>query len=141
MKLLSANKTTILIILIIVIISGIYFVPKMRVNTNTGDNQMTKVKLTTNHGEIVIELYNDMPITTGNFEKLVSEGFYNGVIFHRIINGFMIQGGYPTGTGMGGPGYNIQDEFTHEGGNKIMNILYLWQMQYQILVEVSFLLI
>ena len=79
---------------------------------------MTKVKLTTNHGEIVIELYSDMPITAGNFEKLVGEGFYDGVIFHRIIPGFMLQGGDPTGTGMGGPGYNIQDEFTHEGGNK-----------------------
>ena len=59
-----------------------------------------------------------MPITTGNFEKLVSEGFYDGVIFHRIIDGFMIQGGDPQGTGMGGPGYNIEDEFTHAGGNK-----------------------
>ncbi len=79
---------------------------------------VTKVKLETNHGDIVIALYNDMPITTGNFEKLVKEGFYDGVIFHRIIDGFMIQGGDPTGTGMGGPGYNIEDEFTHEGGNR-----------------------
>jgi peptidylprolyl isomerase len=54
-----------------------------------------------------------MPITAGNFEKLVKEGFYDGVIFHRVIDGFMIQGGDPTGTGMGGPGYNIQDEFTN----------------------------
>ena len=112
---LGKNKTTILIILVIVLVLGIYFVPKMG---NMGDNQMTKVKLTTNHGEIVIALYDDMPITTGNFEKLVGEGFYDGVIFHRIINGFMLQGGDPTGTGMGGPGYNIQDEFTHAGGNK-----------------------
>ena len=52
-----------------------------------------------------------MPITTGNFVKLAKEGFYDGVIFHRVIDGFMIQGGDPTGTGMGGPGYNIQDEF------------------------------
>ncbi len=79
---------------------------------------MTKVKLETNQGDIVINLYSDMPITTGNFEKLVSEGFYDGVIFHRIIDGFMIQGGDPQGTGMGGPGYNIEDEFTHAGGNK-----------------------
>ncbi|MFA5174540.1 MAG: peptidylprolyl isomerase [Candidatus Pacearchaeota archaeon] len=79
---------------------------------------MAQVKLTTNHGDIVIELYNDMPITTGNFKKLVEQGFYDGVIFHRIIEGFMIQGGDPTGTGIGGPGYKIKDEFTHVGGNK-----------------------
>jgi len=77
-----------------------------------------KVLLETNMGNITIELYGDMPITTGNFEKLVSQKFYNGVIFHRIIDGFMIQGGDPTGTGMGGPGYKIADEFTHAGGNK-----------------------
>ena len=80
-------------------------------------NKMTKVKFETNHGDIVINLYSDMPITTGNFEKLVKEGFYDGVIFHRIIDGFMLQGGDPEGTGMGGPGYNIKDEFTHAGGN------------------------
>lgn len=85
--------------------------------TNTGSSNK-KVLLETSHGNIVIELYSDMPITAGNFEKLVSEGFYNGVIFHRIISGFMIQGGDPTGTGTGGPGYTIQDEFIHEGGNK-----------------------
>jgi len=73
----------------------------------------TKVRLETNKGDIVIELYSkDMPITAGNFEKLVKKGFYDGVIFHRIIDGFMIQGGDPTGTGMGGPGYQIEDEFT-----------------------------
>ena len=59
-----------------------------------------------------------MPITTENFEQLVKEGFYDGVIFHRIIEGFMIQGGDPQGTGTGGPGYKIKDEFTHAGGNK-----------------------
>ena len=72
----------------------------------------TKVKLETTMGEVVIEMYKEMPITTGNFEKLVKSGFYNGVIFHRIIEGFMIQGGDPKGTGTGGPGYNIKDEFT-----------------------------
>ena len=79
---------------------------------------MTRVILETNYGNITINLYSDMPITTGNFEKLVNEGFYDGVIFHRVIKGFMIQGGDPTGTGMGGPGYEIKDEFTHAGGNK-----------------------
>ena len=78
-----------------------------------------KVKIETNMGDIIIELYLDMPITTGNFEKLIGEGIYDGVIFHRIIDGFMIQGGDPTGTGFGDPKIpNIQDEFTHEGGNK-----------------------
>ncbi|MBI4095545.1 MAG: peptidylprolyl isomerase [DPANN group archaeon] len=76
------------------------------------------VLLRTNLGDIKIQLYSDMPVTAGNFEKLVKQGFYNGVIFHRVINGFMIQGGDPTGTGMGGPGYDIKDEFTHKGGNK-----------------------
>lgn len=74
-------------------------------------NQTTKVKLETNHGDIVIELYSDMPITAGNFKKLVEQGFYDTTIFHRIIDGFMIQGGDPTGTGAGGPGYEIKDEF------------------------------
>jgi peptidylprolyl isomerase len=62
-------------------------------------------------------MYNDMPITTGNFIKLVQEGFYDGIIFHRVIDKFMIQGGDPTGTGMGGPGYEIKDEFTHKPKN------------------------
>ncbi|MEK6919024.1 MAG: peptidylprolyl isomerase [Nanoarchaeota archaeon] len=71
--------------------------------------------LETNYGIIKIELYSkEMPITAGNFESLVNKGFYNNVIFHRIIDGFMIQGGDPTGTGMGGPGYEIKDEFTRK---------------------------
>lgn len=69
----------------------------------------------TNMGEFEIELFEDKtPITTKNFIDLAQEGFYDEVIFHRIIDGFMIQGGYPTGTGMGGPGYTIEDEFTPE---------------------------
>ncbi|MBU0467072.1 MAG: peptidylprolyl isomerase [Nanoarchaeota archaeon] len=54
-----------------------------------------KVKLETNHGDIIIELYSDMPITAGNFKKLVEEGFYDGILFHRVIDGFVIQGGDP----------------------------------------------
>jgi peptidylprolyl isomerase len=80
--------------------------------TGCGGNKMEKVKLETNQGDIVIELYDEMPITAGNFKKLVQEKFYDGVIFHRVIDSFMIQGGDPTGTGMGGPGYKIKDEFT-----------------------------
>lgn len=70
------------------------------------------VRLDTNMGTITIALAADMPITAGNFETLVQKGYYNGVIFHRVINGFMIQGGDPTGTGRGGPGYTIKDEFS-----------------------------
>ncbi|QSZ68176.1 peptidylprolyl isomerase [Methanofollis aquaemaris] len=76
-----------------------------------------KVVLHTTMGDITIQLYADMPITAGNFEKLVKEGFYDGVIFHRVIANFMIQGGDPTGTGMGGPGYAIPDEFTASNKN------------------------
>ncbi|MDD4877634.1 MAG: peptidylprolyl isomerase [Candidatus Nanoarchaeia archaeon] len=72
----------------------------------------TKVMLETSMGNIKIQLFDDkVPVTAGNFQKLVSDGFYNGVIFHRVIPDFMIQGGDPTGTGMGGPGYKIKDEF------------------------------
>ncbi len=77
----------------------------------------TKVMLETTRGNITIELYDDMPITAGNFKKLVEKGFYNNTIFHRVIPGFMIQGGDPTGTGMGGPGYTIKDEFTSNNRN------------------------
>lgn len=73
-------------------------------------------RLETNMGTIRIDLAADLPITAGNFETLVQKGYYNGVIFHRVINGFMIQGGDPTGTGRGGPGYAIKDEFPP--GNK-----------------------
>jgi peptidylprolyl isomerase len=77
----------------------------------------TKVLLETSQGNITIQLYDDMPVTTGNFKSLVEKGFYDGVIFHRVIDGFMIQGGDPEGTGMGGPGYAIQDEFTDHNKN------------------------
>ena len=75
------------------------------------------VRLETNMGNITIALDPAMPITAGNFETLVKKGFYNGMIFHRVINGFMLQGGDPTGTGMGGPGYTIKDEFTNANRN------------------------
>jgi cyclophilin family peptidyl-prolyl cis-trans isomerase len=65
----------------------------------------------TSEGDIVFELFDDeAPKTVSNFKKLVSDGFYDGLIFHRVIDDFMIQGGCPEGTGMGGPGYTFEDE-------------------------------
>jgi len=77
-----------------------------------------KVLLETSMGNITVQFYSDMPITTANFLSLVEKGFYDGVIFHRVIDGFMIQGGDPEGTGMGGPGYTIKDEFTDHNRNE-----------------------
>jgi peptidylprolyl isomerase len=78
----------------------------------------TKILLHTNMGDITIALRNDMPTTTGNFKKLVQQGTYNGTIFHRVIPGFMIQGGDPTGTGYGDPSIpDIKDEFTKTNRN------------------------
>ena len=72
---------------------------------------MTNATLHTNHGAIAIELFDeDAPKTVDNFVKLASDGFYDGVVFHRVIPDFMIQGGDPTGTGTGGPGYSFEDE-------------------------------
>jgi len=69
------------------------------------------VKITTNKGDITLELFpTDAPKTVENFLSLAKKGFYDGVIFHRVIKGFMIQGGDPTGTGSGGPGYQFEDE-------------------------------
>jgi len=105
-----------------IVVLVLFILSAVAISKMTGDTiketMETKIKLETNYGDIIINLYSDMPITSGNFKKLVSEGFYDNTIFHRIIEGFMIQGGDPLGTGMGGPGYNIEDEFTHEEGNK-----------------------
>ncbi len=100
------NLIKVILLALILIISGC----SMKENT--------KVLIETNQGNITLELYSkDMPITAGNFEKLVKKEYYDGIIFHRIIDGFMIQGGDPTGTGMGGPGYEIKDEFTKNNKN------------------------
>lgn len=110
-KLTIKKKYLVTFIILIILIAGIILYTKM------AKNNSTKVLLETNMGNITIELYSDMPVTAGNFETLVKKGFYNGVIFHRVIDGFMIQGGDPTGTGSGGPGYEIQDEFTNHNRN------------------------
>jgi peptidyl-prolyl cis-trans isomerase B (cyclophilin B) len=72
---------------------------------------MSTATLTTNHGDIVLELFDDdAPKTVDNFRKLAEDGYYDGLIFHRVIPDFMIQGGCPEGTGTGGPGYTFEDE-------------------------------
>src|ERR687886_272615 len=72
---------------------------------------MSAVTLNTSEGAVTLELYDqDAPKTVANFKELAGQGFYDGVIFHRVIKDFMIQGGDPTGTGRGGPGYTFEDE-------------------------------
>ncbi|MFY9488369.1 MAG: peptidylprolyl isomerase [Solirubrobacterales bacterium] len=79
---------------------------------------MSKATMHTSEGAIEIELFDaDAPKTVENFKKLAGEGFYDGLIFHRVIKDFMIQGGCPEGTGTGGPGYKFEDEFNQ---NKII---------------------
>jgi peptidyl-prolyl cis-trans isomerase B (cyclophilin B) len=72
---------------------------------------MSTATMTTNHGEITLELFDeDAPKTVENFRKLARDGYYDGLIFHRVIRDFMLQGGCPKGTGTGGPGYEFEDE-------------------------------
>jgi len=106
-------KKEIIVLLIVLFLSGCTSTKSIEEN-----NMNSKVLLETSMGNIKIELSEDtMPITTGNFKKLVSSKFYDNVIFHRVIPNFMIQGGDPTGTGRGGPGYVIKDEFTKNNKN------------------------
>lgn len=92
--------------------------PEMKIDTD----RTYSVEMETERGSIHLELYPEYaPVTVNNFLFLAKEGYYNGVSFHRVISDFMIQGGDPTGTGMGGPGYRFKDEFsgnplTHETG-------------------------
>jgi peptidylprolyl isomerase len=108
-----------LLVGVLVIAAGCTGAPKedTSVTPPTAAAQAQMVRLETTMGNITIELRADMPITAGNFEKLVKQGFYDNTIFHRVIDGFMIQGGDPTGTGRGGPGYVIKDEFTASNRN------------------------
>lgn len=102
---------TFISVLAVLILIGGYLITKNM-------NSSKVVLLETNYGNIKIELASDMPITSGNFENLVNKGVYNGVIFHRVIDGFMIQGGDPTGTGYGDPRIpKIKDEFTNHNRN------------------------
>ena len=105
------TKITVAIIAIVVIVASAYFI--LGQNGISEEENLNKVAvIETNMGTMEIELFEDKaPRTVSNFVDLIEKGFYDGVIFHRIISGFMIQGGDPTGTGMGGPGYEIDDEF------------------------------
>lgn len=110
MKFSKNQKIGIFIICIFLIITtGIYIMES---------NAPIKIKLETNRGDIVIELYSNSPITAGNFQNLVGNKTYDGVIFHRVIDNFMIQGGDPTGTGYGDPSIPaIEDEFIEGNSN------------------------
>ena len=82
-------------------------------------DDLPRVKLTTTKGEVVLEMFeNEAPQSVANFISLVKQGFYDGVVFHRVLPGFMAQGGDPQGTGQGGPGYNIPDEQRKPGAHK-----------------------
>jgi peptidylprolyl isomerase len=105
---IEMNKRALIVIFIIVVL----ILVSITANNKMTNSKETKVLLETNYGNITIQLRSDMPITSGNFENIVKKGTYNGVIFHRIIQGFMIQGGDPTGTGYGDRKIPmIKDEF------------------------------
>ncbi len=104
-----------IIIFIILVLVIVFIGYRMTGNTPSQGNTIV---LETSLGNITLELYDTMPVTTDNFKKLVGQGFYDGVIFHRVIEGFMIQSGDPTGTGRGGPGYTIKDEFGAQGNDR-----------------------
>ena len=98
-------------------------------------NQNPIVTITMENGDVMkAELYPEIaPNTVNNFISLINKGFYDGVVFHRIIPGFMIQGGDPEGTGMGGPGYSIKGEFSHNGfKNDLLHtmVFFLWHVQW-----------
>jgi cyclophilin family peptidyl-prolyl cis-trans isomerase len=116
-------KYIVAIIILIVVIVGVTYSPKEKVTqtatsatanlieTQIQTNTMQKVTIQTDKGDIEIELFStDAPKTVENFTTLAKKNYYDGVIFHRVIKGFMIQGGDPTGTGRGGPGYTFADE-------------------------------
>ena len=98
----NTKKIILIVALVAVVVMVIYLVSTIDFGTSN-NSEPTKVRLVTSFGDIVIELRNDMPITTGNFKNLVQEGVYDGTIFHRVIEDFMIQGGDPFGTGQGDP--------------------------------------
>ena len=85
-------------------------------------NKKYSAVLETVKGKLVLDLFSDVPNTTNNFVALARDGFYDGVTFHRVIPDFMAQGGDPTGTGMGGPGYKFADEFPRGAGGSLLHV-------------------
>jgi peptidylprolyl isomerase len=117
----SNNKKIILIVALLAIVAVTIVAYSMLGNDGSGENVPSggKVLLETSMGNITIQLRDDMPITTENFKNLVQQGVYDDTIFHRVIDGFMIQGGDPTGTGYGDPSIpNIQDELSETPENR-----------------------
>jgi len=116
---LSRSKVLgIAFLFLIVLVLGVYVTWPKDGMDNSNSSSSNIVFFETSMGDITIELYDDMPVTTGNFKKLVQQGVYDGTIFHRVIDGFMIQGGDPTGTGYGDPSIpTIPDEFTDHNKN------------------------
>lgn len=114
----NQRRRVIILSLAVLLIIGLAYVTMTGNFTDGKTDEPTRVLIETNMGNITIELYEDMPITAGNFENLVRNGTYDGVIFHRVIANFMIQGGDPTGTGMGDPSIpEIEDEFVEGRSN------------------------
>ena len=117
----SNTKKIVLIVALLVAVAVVIVAYNMLGNDGSNENvpSSNKVLLTTSMGDILIELRDDMPITTENFKNLVQQGVYDDTIFHRVIADFMIQGGDPTGTGYGDPSIpNIQDELSENPENK-----------------------
>ena len=111
-------KKVFIILIIIAFLAAIVYVAFLRTpaeNNSIKNNMNHIITIKTNMGEIRFMTYDkDAPKAVNNFITLAQEGFYDGVIFHRVIDGFMIQGGDPTGTGSGGPGYTFEDELNPE---------------------------
>jgi len=122
----KSNNTKVIMIVALLSVVAVAIVGYVMLGNNSSSNSLNenlpatnKVMLVTSMGNILIELRDDMPITTNNFKKLVQQGIYDNTIFHRVIDGFMIQGGDPTGTGYGDQSIpNIQDEFTDNNKNE-----------------------
>ena len=122
----KSNNTQVIMIVALLSVFAVAIVGYVMLGNNSSSNSLNenlpatnKVMLVTSMGNILIELRDDTPITTNNFKKLVQQGIYDNTIFHRVIDGFMIQGGDPTGTGYGDQSIpNIQDEFTDNNKNE-----------------------
>ena len=122
------NKLAVFIVIFLIFVGAmiaysVKYGPKPTSTPTSTPTTPTRILLITSMGNITIELADDMPITTANFENLTKMGVYDNTIFHRVIQGFMIQGGDPTGTGLGSPSIaTIPDEFTNHNRNDIGTI-------------------